>query len=263
VFIDPARFKQVLYNYLSKALKFTPEGGHVEIRVRPQGKRNFRLEFEDTGIGIRPQDIDRLFVEFQQLDAALTKKHPGTGLGLALTKRLVEAQGGSVGVRSVLGQGSVFHAILPLADDPTSENVRLMCDGDDPDAAAVLVVDADPREQTMIARLLLEAGYQVDVARSGAEARQKLESGRFDAMTLDLGLPDIGSLDLLERIRSDARNVRVPVLVLTAKELTPEEHLRLRESADAVLFKLVTAAALREELESALKRVELRQGVPS
>ncbi|HWA75546.1 MAG TPA: PAS domain S-box protein [Polyangiaceae bacterium] len=113
VFIDPARFKQVLYNYLSNALKFTPDNGRVDVRVRPEGNECFRVEIEDNGIGIDPRDLGRLFVEFQQLDAALTKKHPGTGLGLALTKRLVEAQQGSVGVRSVLGKGSVFHAVLP------------------------------------------------------------------------------------------------------------------------------------------------------
>src|SRR5207247_5210595 len=105
--------KQVLYNYLSNALKFTPDEGHVTVRVRREGDARFRLEVQDTGIGIRPEDFDRLFIEFQQLDASSAKKYQGTGLGLALTRRIVEAQGGSVGVRSELGTGSVFHAILP------------------------------------------------------------------------------------------------------------------------------------------------------
>jgi protein-histidine pros-kinase len=120
VVLDPARFKQVLYNYLSNALKFTPENGRVAVRISQAEAGTFRLEVEDTGIGIKPEDFQRLFVEFQQLDAALTKKHAGTGLGLALTKRLVEAQGGSVGVRSVPGQGSVFHAVFPCESRGTS-----------------------------------------------------------------------------------------------------------------------------------------------
>ena len=111
--LDPMRLKQVLYNYLSNAIKFTPEGGRVTLRVRPDGKTYFRIEVEDTGIGIRPEDEHRLFIEFQQLDASTAKKFPGSGLGLALTKRLVEAQGGTVGVRSVSGSGSTFFATLP------------------------------------------------------------------------------------------------------------------------------------------------------
>jgi PAS domain S-box-containing protein len=111
--LDPMRLKQVLYNYLSNAIKFTPEGGRVALRVRPDGRKSFRIEVEDTGIGIRPEDEHRLFIEFQQLDASTAKKFPGSGLGLALTKRLVEAQGGTVGVRSVPGTGSTFIATLP------------------------------------------------------------------------------------------------------------------------------------------------------
>jgi protein-histidine pros-kinase len=111
---DPAKLKQVLYNYLSNALKFTPASGRVTVRVKPEGPDRLRIEVEDTGIGIKPEDQGRLFVEFQQLDASTAKRYPGTGLGLALTKRIVEAQGGSVGVRSAPGQGSTFFAILPV-----------------------------------------------------------------------------------------------------------------------------------------------------
>jgi signal transduction histidine kinase len=113
IVIDAARLKQVLYNYLATALKFTPEGGDVTIRVSPEGPEWFRIEVEDTGIGIESEDIARLFVEFQQLDASAAKKYPGTGLGLALTRRIVEAQGGEVGVRSIPEVGSVFSAVLP------------------------------------------------------------------------------------------------------------------------------------------------------
>ena len=111
--LDPAKFKQVLYNYLSNAIKNTPEQGRVTVRMRPQDEETFVLEVEDTGRGIPPEDIGRLFVEFEQLDTDLAKKEQGTGLGLALTRRIIEAQGGKVGVRSIPGQGSIFFAILP------------------------------------------------------------------------------------------------------------------------------------------------------
>jgi PAS domain S-box-containing protein len=113
VHLDPMRLKQVLYNYLSNAIKFTAERGRVTVRLRAEEGDRFRLEVEDTGIGIKPEEEHRLFIEFQQLDAGTAKKYGGSGLGLALTKRLVEAQGGTVGVRSVFGSGSTFFATLP------------------------------------------------------------------------------------------------------------------------------------------------------
>jgi PAS domain S-box-containing protein len=115
VFADAGRLKQILYNYLSNALKFTGAGGRVVVRLKGEGASEFRLEVSDTGVGISEKDIARLFVEFQQLDATKAKRYQGTGLGLALTKRIVEAQGGRVGVESELGQGSTFFAVLPRA----------------------------------------------------------------------------------------------------------------------------------------------------
>jgi PAS domain S-box-containing protein len=113
VTIDAKRLRQVLYNYLSNALKFTAHGGRVVVRTRPEGEHRFRVEVQDNGIGVRLEDVGRLFVEFQQLDAGLAKHYAGAGLGLAITKRLVEAQGGAVGVETRFGQGSTFHAVLP------------------------------------------------------------------------------------------------------------------------------------------------------
>ena len=110
---DAGKLTQVLSNYLSNALKFTPNEGRVDVRIRGDGDDDFRIEVEDNGVGIRPEDIGRLFVEFEQLDAGASKRYQGTGLGLALTRRIVEAQGGRVGVRSELGRGSVFSATMP------------------------------------------------------------------------------------------------------------------------------------------------------
>jgi PAS domain S-box-containing protein len=123
VTLDARKLKQVLYNYLSNAIKFTPEGGRVFIRIFPEGDDAFVIEVEDSGIGISVEDMNRLFVEFQQLDSGTGKRYAGTGLGLALTKRIVETQRGRVGVRSTIGVGSTFSATLPrILQAPSSES---------------------------------------------------------------------------------------------------------------------------------------------
>jgi len=119
IVVDPGRLKQVLYNYLSNALKFTPAGGRIHVRALPEGQDCFRLEVEDSGIGIRAGELDRLFVEFHQLDSGAAKQYQGTGLGLALTRRIVGAQGGHVGVASTIDKGSRFFAVLPRVARPT------------------------------------------------------------------------------------------------------------------------------------------------
>lgn len=111
--IDPGRFKQVLYNFVSNALKCTDNGGQVTIRIQPENAQEFRLEVTDTGIGIHEEDMKKLFIEFQQIDRDIAKKYSGTGLGLALVKNIVEAQHGKVGAKSIFGKGSTFYAILP------------------------------------------------------------------------------------------------------------------------------------------------------
>jgi len=216
VFLDAARLKQVLYNYLSNALKFTPEGGKVVVRAIPEGAMALRVEVEDTGVGIAAEDIPRLFVEFEQLEAGAAKKHGGTGLGLALVKRLIEAQGGTVGARSTVGEGSVFHAVLPRQatgslPPPAATFVATGRAG----ARRVLVVEDTASDQAAIVRILEAAGYAVQVARTGSEAIALCGRYEFDAVTLDLILPDMSGLDVLRALRADGRNREIPVVVLT------------------------------------------------
>jgi signal transduction histidine kinase len=123
---DPSRLKQILYNFLSNALKFTPDGGRIAVRAMPEGSHDLRLEVTDSGIGIRTEDVEQLFVEFEQLDHGSNKNHAGTGLGLALTRRIVEAQGGHVGVVSTPATGSTFFAVLPrIARSALRESARV------------------------------------------------------------------------------------------------------------------------------------------
>ena len=216
VVLDPARLKQVLYNYLSNALKFSPAGSVVTVGAVPEGAYLFRLEVRDTGAGIQPEDLSRLFVEFQQLDAGATKKHAGTGLGLALTKRIVEAQGGTVGVRSTPGAGSVFHAVLPrrTKGEPLPAMARPIVTVN-VGAPTVLVVEDNASDQALIVESLTRAGYSVHTAATGAQALVRLRETDFDAITLDLLLPDMSGVEVLQQIRDEDCNANVPVIVLT------------------------------------------------
>lgn len=121
--LDPSRFEQVTLNFLSNAVKFTPEGGRVTVRLEAAPSDRLRLDVADTGIGIRDADLERIFNEFEQLDAPRAKRFSGTGLGLSLVRKIVEAQGGSVEVHSVPDQGSTFSAILPRWADPAAESI--------------------------------------------------------------------------------------------------------------------------------------------
>ncbi len=213
--IDASRLKQVLYNYISNALKFTGENGNVTITARPGEPGVFVLEVKDTGIGISAHDVAKLFTEFQQLDAGIAKRHAGTGLGLALTRRLAEAQGGSVGVTSVPGEGSTFFAVLPREAPqgvPMAAPKRLP---GPPGAPAILVIEDNARDQALIVESLTFAGYSVETASSGAQAIARCQERPFDAITLDLLLPDTTGLEVLRAIRSGALNRDVPVIVIT------------------------------------------------
>jgi signal transduction histidine kinase len=111
--LDPLRFKQVLYNLLSNAVKFTPDNGVVTLTVSRDDDQQIRLQVQDTGIGIKKEDLPRLFHEFEQLDSGLDRREQGTGLGLALTRKFVELQHGSITVESEFGKGSTFMVVLP------------------------------------------------------------------------------------------------------------------------------------------------------
>ncbi len=246
IIIDTAKLKQILYNYISNALKFTNENGTVNIRVNPEGANYFRLEVEDNGIGIRAEDIPKLFAEFQQLDASLDKKYQGTGLGLALTRRIAEAQGGQIGVTSTVDKGSTFFVVLPRVPqkqdqsipqtdkEPIIEKVSLAKPIDvtvdvlkqnttpvkdkvssEKTSANILVIEDDLNDSALVASALTEVGYTVELAFTGSEAIKSCREKRFDAITLDLLLPDMNGWDVLRGFRSQGPNLETPTIVVT------------------------------------------------
>jgi PAS domain S-box-containing protein len=248
-FVDRGRLKQVLYNYLSNAIKFTPENGHVSVQVRAEGPDHFRVDVIDTGIGIAAADLPRLFVEFNQLEAGEAKKHQGTGLGLALTRRLVEAQGGRVEVSSTPGRGSMFSAILPrrvvggtpLAGPRSIPSSRI-------GAPTVLVIEDDAHDQEAIVSTLAAAGFNIETANSRTQVAAKLNARGFDAITLDLILPDANGAEVLHDIRSSPLNEKVPVVVIT---VVADSGAVTGFAVHDILSKPVDGAAVVRALERA------------
>jgi PAS domain S-box-containing protein len=256
VCIDPSRLKQVAYNYVSNALKFTPEGGRVTVRAVPEGDAFFRLEVEDTGVGIAPEDLGHLFIEFQQLDGGASKRHQGTGLGLALTRRLVEAQGGTVGVRSTPGKGSEFHATLPR--NANAAAVVLARSAARVGRRTVLVVEDEPADTALVTSTLTAAGYEVETVGSAADAIARCRERSFDAVTLDLVLPDMSGFDLLAALRAEPHMRETPVVVVT---VIADAKLVAGFAVHDVLRKPLEPAALLASLERAGVRPDSHGGV--
>jgi signal transduction histidine kinase len=252
LFLDPARLKQIAYNYLSNAIKFSAPGARVVLRIAPEDEDMIRISVTDEGIGISEIDQARLFMEFQQLEAGSAKRHQGTGLGLALTKRLVEAQGGTVGVHSEVGKGSTFFAIVPrrvemlheIALPRVATRERRLNKG----ASAVLVVEDDARDQDQLVGALSRAGYEVEVATTGAQALAKWRSRPFDAVTIDLLLPDMSGLDVLGALQGDPRATGIPIIVVT---VVPDTNVLAGFLVHEVLHKPLDAQSLLDSLQRA------------
>ncbi|TAN33668.1 response regulator [bacterium] len=215
IIADPGRLKQILLNLLSNAIKFSQNGGRVCVTARRQ-RHEIRFEVTDTGIGIAPEDHRRLFVEFQQLAGGLDRRQQGTGLGLALTKRLVELHGGKIGVRSALAQGSTFWFTMPVALDTETgaEPLARELEGDST-GPLVLVVEDDPKAAELLVHYLRSAGYRPEVARHGGEALEKAKRLQPVAITLDVLLPKLDGWEVLARLKRDRKTAHIPVVVVS------------------------------------------------
>ncbi|MEA2659616.1 MAG: hypothetical protein QOF64_2212, partial [Candidatus Binatota bacterium] len=256
VVLDPAKLKQVLYNYLSNAIKFTPEEGRIILRARDEDAEHFRLEVEDSGIGIVAEEIGKLFVAFQQLDSSAAKRHQGTGLGLALTKKIVDAQGGHVGVESVPGKASLFFAVLPKTAAAKERAAPATEQPSQPVTAqlTVLVIEDSEADIQWLNQTLSAAGFGFDNARTGAEAIEKARGRVYAAVLLDLILPDTGGWNILRSIRSAGLNQNTPVIVVTvvaergvAKGFPVQDYLVKPLHTDTLLQSLKNAQVVPDD----------------
>lgn len=233
VYADIGKFKQVLYNLLGNALKFTPEGGAVNLTANEMGAMA-RFAVSDTGIGISPADQEVIFAEFKQVDGSWSRQFEGTGLGLSLTRRFVEMMEGQIWVESELGLGSTFYFTMPLPAEPTlpaiapadrelgvapaaTDSVTPVRNRAEPDELPmVLVVEDDRRTANLIGHWLSQDGYRVDFAADGEEAVRKAKEVHPFAVCLDIMLPKRDGWQVLHELKSDPSTADSGVIICSA-----------------------------------------------
>jgi PAS domain S-box-containing protein len=249
--VDAQRLMQVLGNLLSNAIKYSPEDETVEVAVVVSAGKA-RVTVADHGPGIPASFRSHIFQKFAQADSSDTRQKGGTGLGLAITRELVERMGGQIGFDSKEGQGSRFHFELPLWNVPASTSDTPLLAANAP---RILVVEDDPDVAYLLHLMLTGSGYAVDTVSNGTAALEALQQSRYAAMTLDLMLPDISGLDIINQVRQQPETAELPIIVVSAKM----EEGRLAINGDFAgidwLAKPINEARMLDMLERQLSRV--------
>ncbi len=245
---DGLRLKQVLVNLLGNAIKFT-QRGEVSLLVQPVAVSDkiIRMIFEvrDTGIGIAPEALKRLFTPFTQADHGTTRQYGGTGLGLAISKHLVELMGGTIGVASLPGQGSTFWFELPFARAVTEEpDLEVEPEPEAPPGPRltdrhILVVDDSDINREVVEQALALEGAQVHLAGNGQEALERLrrEPNAFDVVMMDVQMPVMDGLSATRLIRRELGLTELPIIALTAGVLPWQQEEARRAGCNDILTK--------------------------
>jgi len=246
VFGDEKLINQILTNLLNNALKYTREGA-VTFTVRLEEGDLYNFEISDTGIGIKEEDMGRLFKAFEQMDKIKNKKAVGTGLGLAITKKLIEAMGGAVTVKSKYGEGSAFGVKLripPGTEKDLKKEIRETRVFAAPEAKVLLVDDVDIN-LIVAAAVLGEYKIVPDAAPGGLSAVEMAAKKEYDLILMDHMMPELDGVEAVKRIRAlGGRGGKVPVIALTANAVSGAEEMFLANGFNAFLAKPIDKNAL-------------------
>ena len=269
IFADPRRLKQSLVNLLTNAVKFTPEGGRVTLQVCADSEHDL-VEFSvtDSGIGIAPQDLKRLFQPFVQVDSKLTRQFEGTGLGLALVQKLIDMHGGSVHVESEVASGSRFTIRLPWGQKMIAQETKAASvpeplrehsdtsnvPGEMPsERGLVLLADDNMANTLTIGEYLKSHGYKFVQAHDGSEAIEKAQASNPDVILMDIQMPVMDGLEAIRRLRKDHRFADTPMIAITALAMPGDRERCLEAGANDYMSKPVKLKLLKKTIEDLLK----------
>jgi PAS domain S-box-containing protein len=262
---DRTRLQQALLNYLSNAVKFTETGG-ITLRAKVAGTSAdsvlLRFEVSDTGPGIAPDALPRLFSAFEQADNSITRKYGGTGLGLAITRKIANLMGGDAGVETDLGRGSTFWLTARLRKDDTrsgliasqaaahaEETLRRQYAG-----SRILLVEDEPINREVTLSLLGDVGLAADVAENGIQALQRVGENDYALILMDMQMPEMDGLEATGRIRQLADKAHIPILAMTANAFAEDKARCFEAGMDDFISKPVNPESLFVTLLRWLKR---------
>jgi len=251
---DPTRLCQVLLNLVGNAIKFT-ESGSVSLRIARDENSTvptaLRFTISDTGIGIPSGKLERVFERFTQADSSTTRRFGGSGLGLTISKRLVELMGGQIGAESEVGEGSVFSFAVPFEIWIDASRSAIVPAGGDVElplrALRILLVEDSPDNRTITVAYVEDTPYQVDIAENGAIACQMFKSGQYDLVLMDRQMPVMDGLTATRAIRAwEQGNDKppTPIIALTASALKGDREMCLAAGCTAFLTKPIKQAVL-------------------
>ena len=263
---DPVRLRQILFNLLGNAIKFTEQGGiHVSVKTVPSNLNNsdamvFHWTVKDSGIGMTADQQARLFAAYSQAEVSTARRFGGTGLGLMICRQLVDLMGGTITVESMPGKGSSFSyttSLLPAIQRTTSAqagkpSIALVTDRATP--LRILVVDDNEINQVVACKFLQKLGCQVEVARNGREAVESIAHASYDAVLMDCEMPEMNGYEATQEIRRQEQDTarHLPIIALTGHASSEDEQKCRQAGMDDVVTKPMTLPTLRVKLERLL-----------
>jgi CheY-like chemotaxis protein len=268
VTIDKDRFIQVIINLISNSSKFTEQGSVKCVAYFDKETKEIVLQVIDSGIGIHPDYVDKVFEKFKQVGDTLTNKPQGTGLGLSICKQIVEHHGGKIWAESEVGKGSTFSFTLPVtvvrSENITEQksNLSVLVDqltkhsasNETTETKTILVVDDETHIRELLKQELEEAGYRVITAKDGIEAIEAAKLAKPDLITLDVMMPEINGFDVAATLKNDPFTMHIPIIIISAKDKEAGCHLL---GIDKYLTKPIKADILLKEVESLIHQQDV------